>query len=137
MVRLTGWSAYAVDSPFWKKKKKFFTRDFPIDVKIFHHEDFGLYCLDDWGLVNFTYELITPQTDTPAFATIPADQFEFVCKKFGLSPTDGVQPATKQAVICSPDGTAAVFFICHVEAVPAVNVTVIDGEVGAVVHDQI
>jgi len=94
-------------------------------------------CYTQFSQPKISENIIALQTDTPAFATIPADQFKFVCRKFGLAPTDGVQPATKQAVICSPDGTAAVFFICHVEAVPAVNVTLIDGEVGAIVHDKI
>jgi len=136
MVRLTGWSN---SNPCPSLELNFSQHfSFPYETSVTIGKFAHFYVLGGaWDLRQFTYELITPQTDTPAFATIPPDQFQFVCRKFGLTPTDGVHPATKQAVICSPDGTAAVFFICHVEAVPTVNITVIDGEVNAIVHDKI
>jgi len=120
MVRLTGWR----NSNPWPSLELKFNQhySFPHETSVTIGKFAPFSVLDGaWDLRHFNYELITPQTDTPAFATIPPDQFEFVCRKFGLTPTDGVQPATKQAVICSPDGTAAVFFICHVDAVPVVK----------------
>ena len=74
-------------------------------------------------------------TEYPVFKDCTTEQFNYQCKKWNIEPKPGIQPQTLQAVLHAPDGTPMVFFICHLDA--PINVAIHDGEVGAIIHDQI
>lgn len=134
-VMLTGWEK---DLPVWGKNLIKGTEFcFPKEVSIQEIDDrifWNGWELDFW----FEYETAIPQpkTESPVFTTITPDQMQFICQKFGLSTSPGVQPGTIQAVLCAPDGTSSVFFICHTSPV---NVTVHDvvGDTNVTIHDKI
>lgn len=142
-VRLTGWSEYAKNHNIFHEKIVNFDYDFPIETKVLNDENLGVLfvCLskndtfpDNWEIKDFNFCIIDDVNEQPIFKHCTPEQFNYQCKKWNIESTPGVQPQTLQAVLHAPDGTPMVFFICHLDAV---NVTIHDGEVGAIIHDQI
>ena len=74
-------------------------------------------------------------TERPAFLSVDQKTLNWQCKKWGIESKPGTQPQTLQAILHAPDGTPMVFFICHLDM--PMNVTIHDGEVNAIIHDQI
>ncbi len=114
MVRLTGWSEeYEMTSNL--PPSQLFEKEgylFPVDSAVFEY-DKDFHVLNGWNLENFNYEII----EHPAFTTVDRATFNWQCKKWNLKPKTGIQPGTQQATLFAPDGTPAVFFICHADAV--------------------
>lgn len=143
-VILTGWKQ---DLNNWRKN---FIKGaefcFPKEVQVSEHQykvfikTPDSFFVQEWDLeLWFEYKTISEIqqiTTDPVFTTVTPDQMQFICQKFGLSTSPGVQPGTIQAVLCAPDGTSSVFFICHTSPV---NVTVYDnvGDMAVTIHDKI
>ena len=124
-VRLTGWSKWFIQNktPY---PSALFSKEghvFPCESVVTVFDDETMV-LSDWGLGNFEYELL-PEKETPAFAhNVPVDQFNWICAQMGLTPTDGVQPGTKQAVIYAPNGTPTIYLTCQIEPDKKIGVRV-------------
>ena len=131
-VRLTGWSKYyeSIEGPTPDRLFIQSGYNFPIESETYIAYG-GMQVLKDWDISNFEYEIIEP-TEKPIFKDCTTDQFNYQCKKWNIEPAPGVQPQTLQAVLHAPDSTPMVFFICHLDAI---NVTIHDGEVNAIIHD--